>query len=62
MTQQQLHGRLLVLLAMRDELVAIGASRERREHNRSAIAETLAALRIGNAGGDLADATPCPRS
>lgn len=54
-----LQGHLLVLLAMEDELRAIGADDTRRASHRTAIAETrarLESLRVGGMRGDVADA------
>jgi hypothetical protein len=56
----RLQGHLNVLLAVREELRAIGASDARRESNRRQIAEVRARLLDGRCRretGDLTDAT-----
>jgi hypothetical protein len=57
--ESRLAGHLAVLLAVRDELEAIGAPPARFTANAHAIAATRARLAdLGGSRGDLTDATP----
>ena len=58
--QSALRGPLYVLLGVREELEAVGASFDRRARNRAAIADARSRLegeRLGDGSGDLTDAT-----